>query len=223
MNPPDLRRLPVWDALQRPIAAVALVALAPVFAILWLAVVLTSGRPFLYGQVRPGLHGRPFKAWKIRTMRNGADKDVKRQLGVTLRDPMVTPIGRILRDVKLDELPQLWNVLRGDMQLVGPRPIGFALQQRLEREIPGFHRRLAVKPGLTNLGQVCVVENDAGDGLVRDWSRRFEAEMHHARHRSAAYDLVMIAMTALFAVKKAVRKLRKAPAAPADGVPVAAT
>ncbi|MCC7140088.1 MAG: sugar transferase [Planctomycetes bacterium] len=197
--------MPVWEALQRPIAFVALVLLSPVLVVLWLAVVLTSGRPFLYGQTRPGLHGRPFRAWKIRTMRNGADRDVTRQLGVTLADPMVTPIGRILRDTKLDELPQLWNVLRGEMQLVGPRPIGFALQTRLEREIPGFSRRLAVKPGLTNLGQVCVVENDAGTGLVADWSRRFEAEMHHARHRSATYDLAMVAMTVVFALRKVAR------------------
>jgi lipopolysaccharide/colanic/teichoic acid biosynthesis glycosyltransferase len=212
VTPPEARPLRIWDASQRPLAAVALVLLAPLFAVLWAAVVLTSGRPFLYGQVRPGRHGRPFRAWKIRTMRTGADRDVSRQLGVTLRDPMVTPVGRVLRDLKLDELPQLWNVLRGEMAFVGPRPIGFALQQRLEGAIPGFSRRLALKPGLTNLGQLCVVENDAGDGLVRDWTRRFEAEMHHARHRSAAYDLVMIAMTVGFALKKVARRLRRRPA-----------
>lgn len=209
MTSPDLPRLPVWDALQRPLALAALVALAPVFAVLYLAVVLTSGRPFLYGQMRPGQHGRPFKAWKIRSMRTGADKDVTRELGVTARDPMVTPIGRILRDTKLDELPQLWNVVRGEMRLVGPRPIGASLQARLEREIPGFRRRLALKPGLTNLGQVCVLENRTGEDLVEDWARRFEAEMHHARHRSAAYDLVMVGMTVLFALRKVARRLRR--------------
>jgi lipopolysaccharide/colanic/teichoic acid biosynthesis glycosyltransferase len=204
---PELPRLPTWEALERPLALVALVLLAPVFAVLWLAVVASSGRPFLYAQVRPGRGGKPFRAWKIRTMRTGADRDVSRQLGVTAGDPMVTPIGRILRDTKLDELPQLWNVLRGEMAFVGPRPIGFALQERLEQQIPGFARRLSLKPGLTNLGQVCVLENGTGYDLVRDWSRRFEAEMHHARHRSAAYDLTLVAMTVLFALRKVARRL----------------
>lgn len=217
MTPPDLPRLRAWEALQRPLALGALVLLAPVFAALYVAVVASSGRPFLYGQLRPGRGGKPFRAWKIRTMRTGADLDLSRQLGVTTGDPMVTPIGRILRDTKLDELPQLWNVLRGEMAFVGPRPIGHALQERLEREIPGFARRLTLKPGLTNLGQVCVLENGIGDDLVRDWSRRFEAEMHHARHRSAAYDLMLVGMTVLFALRKIVRRLAARSDAAGDG------
>ena len=187
MNPPDLRRLPVWDALQRPIAAVALLALAPVFAVLWLAVVLTSGRPFLYGQVRPGLNGRPFKAWKIRTMRNGADKDVKRQLGVTLRDPMVTPIGRILRDVKLDELPQLWNVLRGDMSVIGPRP---TVRSQVDAYSPRQRRRLEVRPGLTGWAQI------HGRATV-PWPERIELDVWYVDNRSPRIDLQILLRTPL--------------------------
>ncbi len=92
------------------------------------------------------------------------------------------------------------------MSLVGPRPIAIALQQELEREIEGFARRLEVRPGLTNLGQVCILESAGQDRVVEDWRLRFEAESHYLENRSAAYDVLVIALTLLYVARKLVRK-----------------
>lgn len=199
------KETPFWNGAQRMIAAMALIAALPVFIILAAMVKATSRGPFLYRQQRPGLRGKPFFALKIRTMRVGADKDAARARKVDTSDPMITPIGRILRELKLDELPQLINVVKGEMALVGPRPIAPALQDELEQDIPGFARRLSVKPGLTSLGQVCLMDN--GASVIDDWSMRFEAELDYLYRRSWKYDLVIISMTALFLVKKLASKL----------------
>ena len=198
-----------WELLQRTIAAVALMSLSPVFAVLFFLVKGTSRGPFIYKQTRPGRFGQSFCAYKIRTMRTGADKDKRRARRVDTNDPMITPVGRVLRDLKLDELPQLVNVVMGDMALVGPRPIAPVLQKELEANIPGFARRLSVKPGLTSLAQVCLFDNEADDKVIDDWSTRFEAELDYIYRRSAAYDLVIIGMTAIFLGKKVVRRIPK--------------
>ncbi|MBL4838876.1 MAG: sugar transferase [Kordiimonadaceae bacterium] len=124
--------------------------LLPLFALLFILVRVTSKGPFIFKQRRPGLNGEIFTAYKIRTMKLGADKDVKRARNVNKSDPMITFIGRYLRELKFDELPQLVNVVRGEMALVGPRPIAIELQTELEQKIPGFSRRLGVRPGLTS-------------------------------------------------------------------------
>jgi polysaccharide export outer membrane protein len=196
---------PIWDAVQRLLAAGALILAAPVFIILYAVVKTTSRGPFLYRQKRPGLNGTLFDALKVRTMRVGADKDSARARKVDTADPMITPVGRVLRDLKLDELPQLINVVKGEMALVGPRPIAVALQEELEAKIPGFSRRLRVKPGLTSLGQVCLMDN--GSSVVDDWSMRFEAELDYLYRRSWKYDLVIIAMTVLFLGRKLAHRL----------------
>ncbi|MDB5385046.1 MAG: sugar transferase, system associated [Planctomycetaceae bacterium] len=201
------RRLRGWMFVQRVIAAISLVLLSPLFLILWILVRFTSRGPFLYTQSRPGLHGQPFKAFKIRTMRPGSDKDQSKARCVLNSDPQVTKIGKILRNLKLDELPQLWNVVRGEMAFVGPRPIALSLYQELCREIPGFEERLNVHPGLTNLGQVCIEENLSQDRVVEDWKLRFEAERHYFHHRSVAYDCVIIGLTVLYILRKVVRSL----------------
>ncbi|NVJ96678.1 MAG: sugar transferase [Alphaproteobacteria bacterium] len=201
----SIRDAPAWEGAQRLIAATALVFLTPLFLLLYMAVKLTSKGPFLFRQERPGKDGRPFTALKVRTMRIGADRDKSRARKVDLADPMITPIGRILRDLKLDELPQLVNVLRGEMAIVGPRPIATSLQRELEGKIPGFARRLSVKPGLTSLGQVCLMDN--ADDVVADWSMRFDAELDYLYRRNWKYDLVIIAMTVLFLGRKMAAKL----------------
>jgi polysaccharide export outer membrane protein len=177
----------------------------PVFAVLYPLVRLTSSGPFLYRQQRPGLEGKPFTAWKIRTMRPDSDIDPKAARSVRGDDPRVTRIGRILRDFKLDELPQLWSVVRGDMELVGPRPIAMSFQQELEEKIPGFSARLSVKPGITSLPQVCILESQAQERVVTDWRERFEAERHYIRNKSAPYDLIVLAMTVLYILRKIMR------------------
>lgn len=196
-----------WRFIQRVIAALSLVLLSPLFALLWLLVRGTSRGPFLYTQKRPGLLGRPFLAYKIRTMRPGSDRDQSKARCVLNSDPQVTAIGKILRNLKLDELPQLWNVIRGEMAFVGPRPIALPLYEELCREIPGFEERLQYLPGLTNLGQVCIEENLSQERVVEDWKLRFEAERHYFRHRSVAYDCVIIFLTILYILRKIVSKL----------------
>ena len=111
----------------------ALIGLLPLFAVLYCAVRLTSRGPFLYSQMRPGRGGELFKIWKIRTMAVGSDRDVTNAMAVQKNNPQVTRVGKILRELKIDELPQLWNVVCGQMELVGPRPIAAVLQEMLKR------------------------------------------------------------------------------------------
>ncbi|MCG5054378.1 MAG: sugar transferase [Myxococcales bacterium] len=144
------------------VTGVALLMLAPLFAATVVAVRFSSRGPAFFSQERLGRGGRPFKLWKFRTMICGADKLKSAlavaQQGVTdgvrfkiRRDPRVTPVGRILRRFSIDELPQLWNVFRGDMTLLGPRP---PVWREVALYSPRALRRLEAKPGLTCLWQV---------------------------------------------------------------------
>jgi lipopolysaccharide/colanic/teichoic acid biosynthesis glycosyltransferase len=117
------------------------------------AVKLTSRGPVIYRQVRLGLDGRRFTIFKIRTMYHDCERTTGPRWS-TDNDPRITAVGRLLRRTHLDELPQLWNVLRGDMSLVGPRPERPEFVERLERAIPDYRGRLSVRPGLTGLAQV---------------------------------------------------------------------
>ncbi|HOE95791.1 MAG TPA: sugar transferase [Candidatus Sumerlaeota bacterium] len=133
-------------------AASGLVLLAPVMFVIALAVRLTSRGPILYRQIRVGINNQPFLIYKFRTMRVDAEKDGAQW--ARRNDPRVTPIGRFLRRTHLDELPQLINVLKGEMSLVGPRPERPIFVSELSRQIEGYPLRLAVKPGITGLAQV---------------------------------------------------------------------
>jgi polysaccharide export outer membrane protein len=199
----------VWRLIQRILAAIAIFALMPLLFLLYPLVRLSSPGPFFYVQQRPGLNGVPFHAVKIRTMFVGADRDKNAARSVKSSDPNVTRIGRILRDIKFDELPQLYNVLRGEMELVGPRPIAVSFQEELENKIPGFSARLMVRPGLTSLPQVCVLESDDHDRVVEDWTRRFDMEKHYIRNKSAGYDCIIIGLTLAFLIRKLARLLRR--------------
>ena len=172
------------------------------FAILYPLVRLTSRGPFFYSQLRPGRNGVPFRAYKVRTMYVGADRDATAARSVRSGDPMVTAVGKVLRDLKFDELPQLFNVARGEMALVGPRPIALSLQLELEAAIPGFSSRLDVRPGVTSLPQVCVLESGDQSEVVADWTRRFEMERHYIANRSVKYDLLVIGLTLAFVARK---------------------
>ena len=132
--------------------------------------------------------------------------DASTRLGVSGGDSRITRVGRILRSAKLDELPQLINIVRGDMRFVGPRPIPRALNDALEDGIPGFNRRYDVKPGLTSLAQVCVSDNGLDERLIHDWSLRFEAECRYMQNKSIAYDLLVIGLTAMYVFRKAVKR-----------------
>jgi lipopolysaccharide/colanic/teichoic acid biosynthesis glycosyltransferase len=202
----------LWALTQRCVALLLLALLVPAMLVLYLPVRLSARAPFFFRQKRPGFMGRDFTIWKITTMRKGSDQVAKYEKGVTLDDPNVTRIGRFLRDTKIDELPQLINVVRGEMEFVGPRPIAPGLNRMLCERIPGFNHRYLVKPGLTNVSQVSVLENAVDDKTVADWSLRFEGEEHYIRNKSVSYDLILIALTTVFVLRKAARRLtRRAP------------
>ena len=197
----------LWALVQRLVAFVLLVLVIPLMLVLYVPVRVAARAPFLFRQKRPGFMGREFTIWKITTMRQGSDKVAKYEKGVAIDDPNVTRIGRILRDTKIDELPQLWNVVRGEMELVGPRPIAPGLNEMLNRAIPGFNQRYLVKPGLTNVSQVSVLENALGDKTVADWKLRFEGELHYIRNKSVSYDLILLVLTVFFVLRKAGRRM----------------
>lgn len=189
-----------WAIVQRLFGLAACIALIPLAMVAFVAVKATSRGPFLFAQLRPGLGGRPFVVYKVRTMLVGAERETA--LGTSLRNPAITAVGRWLRALKLDELPQLWNIARGDMELVGPRPIPLALDTELRKHIANFALRYAVKPGLTNVSQVAVLDNKLDGRLVEDWSLRYEGELHYIKNKSFAYDVVVLVMTVLYVLRK---------------------
>jgi exopolysaccharide biosynthesis polyprenyl glycosylphosphotransferase len=135
------------------VSAGALVLLLPGLALAAALVAVTSPGGVFYRQTRVGRDGRPFELWKLRTMRRGAEVETGAVLA-TPDDPRVTAIGRSLRAARIDEIPQLWNVLRGDMSLVGPRPERPEFAERLVTTVPGYALRHAARPGLTGLAQI---------------------------------------------------------------------
>ncbi|MBM4331174.1 MAG: sugar transferase [Deltaproteobacteria bacterium] len=163
------------------ISALSLLLLSPVLLILYLFIVTTMGTPVLFRQRRPGLHGKPFICYKFRTMTDSRDSD-----GSLLPDSeRLTGFGRFLRKTSLDELPELFNVLKGDMSLVDPRPL---LMQYLDRYTPEQARRHEVKPGITGWAQV-----NGRNALT--WEEKFKLDVWYVNNRSLWLDLKIIAMT----------------------------
>ena len=189
---------------QRALAAIALVACSPLMLCVTGAILVDSRGPVLFRQLRPGRRERLFVTLKFRSMRSGSERGSR--LGVSASDARITCVGRVIRATKVDELPQLWNVVRGEMLLVGPRPIPIALDAVLREAIPGFEERYAVKPGLTSLSQVCIADNGLGDQLVGDWNRRFEAERRYMEKRCVSYDVAILLLTVLYVARKVVRR-----------------
>ncbi len=162
-------------------AALALVILAPLMAAVAVVVRMCLGTPVIFAQRRPGLHGRPFTLLKFRTMTE--ERDDKGQL---LPDAhRLTPLGHFLRGTSLDELPELLNVLRGEMSLVGPRPL---LVQYLDRYTPEQAHRHDVKPGITGWAQV-----NGRNALT--WEQKFTLDLWYVEHQSLWLDLKIIALT----------------------------
>ncbi len=172
----------IFDVL---IALIALVVLSPVLAIAALAIRLGSPGPVIYRQRRVGLGGEQFELLKLRTMVSGSDP-VGIGTAVLTDDPRVTRAGRFLRRTSLDEIPNLVNVLRGEMAIVGPRP---TIPAQVEDYTPRQHRRHEVKPGLTGWAQV---QGRAGI----PWERRIELDVEYVERRSFALDLRILAKTA---------------------------
>src|SRR5262245_41573784 len=173
-------------------ALVLLALSAPVVLLAALAVKLTSRGPALYCQTRLGRGGRPYTIYKLRTMYHNCEGRSGARWS-TAGDPRITPVGRFLRRTHLDELPQLWNVLRGEMSLVGPRPERPEFVPQLAQAIPGYRERLLVRPGLTGLAQVQLPPDTDLDSV----RRKLAYDLHYIQHASLSLDLRLILATAL--------------------------
>jgi lipopolysaccharide/colanic/teichoic acid biosynthesis glycosyltransferase len=173
-------------------AGVLLVLLAPLIALAMLLVKLTSRGPALYSQTRLGQHGRPFTIFKLRTMVHECESLTGARWCVP-GDTRITAVGRWLRRTHVDELPQLWNVLLGDMSLVGPRPERPEFVPRLEQALPRYRDRLLVRPGVTGLAQV-QLPPDTDLTSVR---RKLAYDLHYLRKFGFWYDLRIYAATSL--------------------------
>ncbi|MHA6845440.1 sugar transferase [Ralstonia syzygii] len=170
------------------VASLALVLLAPVLVLVYWRVRTRLGSPALFTQLRPGRAGRPFRMVKFRTMTDARTAD-----GTLLSDAeRLTPLGRMLRASSLDELPELWNVIRGDMSLVGPRPL---LMDYLSLYTPSQARRHEVRPGITGWAQV-----NGRNAL--SWEQKFALDVWYVDHRSFWLDLRILGMT----VRKVLRR-----------------
>ncbi|MDZ4771576.1 MAG: sugar transferase [Planctomycetota bacterium] len=206
----DEQRQPLRRAADIAASVAALVVLAPVLALVALAVCLDSRGPVFYTQRRIGLNrrrradaggaqvrdrrtvvlgGQPFVIWKFRTMRMNAEASGPQWARVN--DDRVTRVGRLLRRTRLDEVPQFFNVLKGEMTLIGPRPERAYFIRTLELEIPHYSKRLLVKPGITGLAQV----NNGYDDSLDSVRRKLTWDLRYLRNRGLGADLVILAQT----------------------------
>ncbi|MCK7498412.1 MAG: exopolysaccharide biosynthesis polyprenyl glycosylphosphotransferase [Comamonadaceae bacterium] len=191
----NLREEPLlgWAAVQKRVfdsvvSALTLIALSPVFALVALGVLVTMGRPIFYVQERMGLDGRTFRMIKFRTMRRDAES-ASGPVWTVPKDPRRTRFGALLRKTNLDELPQLWNVLRGDMSLVGPRPERPRLHRAVPARDPRYMLRHKMKSGITGWAQV---HGWRGDTSLHE---RVEHDIYYIQNWSVGLDLRILAMT----------------------------
>src|SRR5918999_4578581 len=169
-----------------PVLASLLLAIAsPLLALAALAIRLESRGPVFYRQLRVGRDGEPFELWKLRTMVPGAES-MGAGIYVVEGDPRITRVGRLLRRFSLDELPNLVNVIKGEMAIVGPRP---TIQEQVDRYTERQRRRLEVKPGITGWAQI-----NGRSSLP--WPERIELDVWYVEHRSLRLDLHILARTA---------------------------
>lgn len=204
---PRPRSEPISRAVNVVIAAVALVVAAPIMALVAVLIKLTSKGPVFYSQTRVGVDrrfreadtddrrahdhgGKPFEMFKFRTMRVDAEAD-GRAVWAAKSDPRVTPIGGVLRQCRIDELPQLYNVIRGDMNIVGPRPERPSIFAQLRQNIPEYHMRQRVKPGITGWAQI----NQSYDACVDDVRRKVSYDLEYLRRQGLIEDLRIMSMT----------------------------
>jgi exopolysaccharide biosynthesis polyprenyl glycosylphosphotransferase len=148
---------------------------------------MTSPGPVLYSQTRVGKDGNPFTIYKFRSMRIDAEA-MSGAVWSTQNDPRVTPVGRFIRRTRIDELPQLWNVLRGDMSFVGPRPERPEFIAELSRQIPYYGQRHVVRPGLTGWAQV----RHGYGATIADAQEKLQYDLFYIKHMSFAFDLYIV-------------------------------
>ena len=181
-------------ALDVTLSGVGLVASAPLWAVIALMIKLEDGGPVFYGQQRSGLNGVPFEVRKFRSMIPDAEANVG-AVQATANDPRITRIGRLLRATAMDELPQLWNIFRGDMSFTGPRALrpgeievcGRGVVEKLE-DVPGFAERSSVRPGLTGIAQIYAPRD-----ITRRW--KFRYDLLYVRRQSFWLDVRLIMLS----------------------------
>jgi lipopolysaccharide/colanic/teichoic acid biosynthesis glycosyltransferase len=187
------------------LSGVALVVLSPIIGLTALAVLIAGGRPVLYRGQRVGRGGSVFTMHKFRTLRPDAEQRLGPYLGAeltALTANEVSRLGRVLRATKLDELPQLWNVLRGDMSVVGPRPIRPTFFAELCQEIPQYWQRLVVPPGLTGLAQLRLTRE-------MSWAEKLAHDMEYIADRSLGLYIRAILATMVKIASDALRSISR--------------
>lgn len=186
-----------YDLIKRPmdvaLGAVLLALAAPVVLIGWLAVRLTSRGPGFYSQTRLGRYGRPYRIYKLRSMYHNCESESGVRWS-TRGDNRVTPVGRVIRKLHIDELPQLWNIFIGDMSLVGPRPERPEFVGPLQAQVPGYTGRMKVRPGLTGLAQI-QLPPDSGIESVK---AKVVLDLHYVEHYGLSLDARILFGTAVY-------------------------
>jgi lipopolysaccharide/colanic/teichoic acid biosynthesis glycosyltransferase len=201
-RPPSSQQRPLERLLDVMCAAAGLVILSPALVMLAICIVLCDGRPVLFSQMRVGRYGREFRIWKFRTMRPGTIGSAITAAG----DPRITRIGALLRKFKLDELPQLFNVIRGDMSLVGPRP---ERPEYVNPESPVWRAVLLVRPGITDLATLIYRNEEAllassgnPDTFYREMvlPAKLRLNLDYLRTRSFFQDVKLIWLSILYSL-----------------------
>ena len=193
---------PFLRALDIAISGTILLAAAPLSALVAAAILVSSGRPVLYRGPRIGRGGEVFTMYKFRTLRRGAEGRLGSFYGSELTrrtEREVTLVGRVLRATHFDELPQLWNVLRGEMSMVGPRPIRPAFFAELTPEIPQYWQRLVVPPGVTGFAQTRITREES-------WSDKLAHDLEYIADRSIVLYLQVLGATLVRIARRSVAR-----------------
>lgn len=176
------------------IALVAMILLSPLFAICYVAVRREDGGPAIFKQKRIGRFGRPFYIYKFRSMKIDAEKKGPSLFNGEENDPRLTKVGRFLRRHHLDELPQLWNVLKGDMSFVGPRPERAFYIRQIEKKDPRYYMLYQIRPGVTSYATLYNGYTDTIEKMLT----RLQYDLDYLEHRSWSLDLTIILKTCLY-------------------------
>lgn len=197
IDPVGMKKTPVYALVKRSfdiaVSAAGLLLLFVPMGLIALLIKCSSKGPAIYAQERLGKDGKAFRIFKFRTMVEDAEKNGAQWCDE--KDPRVTPLGAVLRKTYLDELPQLWNILAGDMSFVGPRPERACYYTAFEEYIHGFSERLRVKPGLTGLAQI-------SGGSRMPPEEKIQWDVKYIKNRSLVLDLKIMLMTAMRILKR---------------------
>lgn len=173
------------------LAAFCLILFSPLFAICYMAIRLEDGQPVIYSQERIGLYGRPFMIYKFRSMRMNAEEDGEPALLEKEDDKRLTKVGKFLRSHHLDELPQLWNVFRGDMAFIGPRPERKYYIDQIMQHDPRYVYLYQIRPGVTSYATLYNGYTDTMEKMLR----RLELDLYYLEHRSWWFDAKILVKT----------------------------